>query len=148
MTWRRLGDIVADMGYNDITISGGPEMNGSPAQLAFTLNPPRARPVGQLELEWRDFHRDNPHIYRLVCRYADEVIALGLKEYAIATIWERLRWHLTIETKDPEFKLPNNHRAYYARLWLHDHPRHPGFFRTSSLRSVTGAPGDRYGRTT
>jgi hypothetical protein len=50
-----------------------------------------------------------------------------------------------IEQGDEEFKLPNNHRAYYARKWLDVHPEHPGFFHTACLRSE-GGPRDRYGR--
>lgn len=98
--------------------------------------------------EWLEYHRDNPQVYQLICKYAQEVIDRGMKEYAIATIWERLRWHLTIEVRSAhDFKLPNNHRAYYARLWLDAHPDYPDFFRTCSLRSEgEGAPYDRFGR--
>jgi uncharacterized protein HemY len=97
--------------------------------------------------EWKLYHKQNPHVYQLVCKYADEVINRGYKEYAIATIWERLRWHLTIEVRTAyDFKLPNNHRAYYARLWLKDHPEYPKFFRTCCLRSEDDGPRDRWGR--
>src|SRR5262245_60601525 len=98
--------------------------------------------------EWLIYHEANPQIYQLVCKYADEVLGRGWKEYAIATIWERIRWHVTVEVnKGEDFKLPNNHRAYYARHWLDLHPDHAGFFRTCSLRSEgEGGPYDRYGR--
>lgn len=97
--------------------------------------------------EWEEFHKANPKVYELVCHYAQQVINRGLEEYAIATIWERLRWHLTIEThSETDFKLPNNHRAYYARLWLDEHPDYPKFFRTCMLRSLSQSPRDRWGR--
>jgi len=102
--------------------------------------------AGQLEREALDFHRENPRVYVLVCRFAQEAIDRGATKYAIATIWERLRWEVQIVTGDMDFKLPNNHRAYYARLWLKNHPQYPDFFRTCTLRSVTGGPRDRYGR--
>jgi hypothetical protein len=35
-----------------------------------------------------------------------------------------------IETADEDFKINNNHRAYYARLWMREHPQYDGFFRT------------------
>lgn len=96
--------------------------------------------------EWLAFHEINPEIYRLVCRYADEVLARGYKEYAIATIWERIRWHMSIEMRS-EFKLPNNHRAYYARFWADNHPQHAGFFKLCTLRSENeDLPFDRWGR--
>jgi hypothetical protein len=101
----------------------------------------------ELYREWRIYHRKNPRIYQLICKFAKQAIARGFEEYAIATIWERLRWHLQIEIRsDEEFKLPNNHRAYYARLWLKDHPQYPYFFRTCMLRSQASEPPDRWGR--
>jgi len=98
--------------------------------------------------EFMIYHRRYPKVYELVCRFADEVIARGRTKYAIATIWERIRWHVEIEIGDEEFKCPNNHRAYYARLWLSEHLNYPEFFRTATLRSeVDGVEYDRWGRT-
>jgi hypothetical protein len=102
--------------------------------------------MGELFVEWKAYHEANPEVYRLICRFADEVISRGYREYGIATIWERIRWHVSIELGEEEFKLPNNHRAYYARLWLDDHPDYPDFFHTACLRSVVGGPRDRWGR--
>jgi hypothetical protein len=102
---------------------------------------------GQLQKEWRLYHEANPRIYQLICKFANQAIARGFREYAIATIWERLRWHLQIEIRsDEEFKLPNNHRAYYSRLWLKDHPQYPNFFHTAALRSTSALVPDRWGR--
>jgi len=103
--------------------------------------------VGRLEAEWQDYHADHPEVYRLICRYAETAIQAGRKRYALATIWELIRWHYQIEQGMEEFALPNNHRAYYARLWLIQHPEHPRFFQTCELRSETGSPTDRWGRT-
>jgi hypothetical protein len=100
-----------------------------------------------LEDEWRIYHTKYPEVYTYVCRFADEVIKLGYTKYAIATIWERIRWHVSIELgKKDEFKLPNNHRAYYSRLWLAQHANYPDFFRIARLRSVVNGHQDRYGR--
>jgi hypothetical protein len=96
--------------------------------------------------EWYAFHHDNPHVYDFICQYADEAIRAGHKQYAMATIWELIRWEVTVRTTHTEFALPNNHRAYYSRYWLANHPQHPGFFRTAELRSVRGGAVDRYGR--
>jgi hypothetical protein len=102
--------------------------------------------ASELEREFLDFHRENPRVYVLVCQFAQQAIDLGFEKYAIATIWEVLRWEVQTKTRDRDFKLPNNHRAYYARLWLKNHPEHPDFFRTCSLRSVEHGQRDRYGR--
>jgi len=46
-------------------------------------------------------------------------------------VFERIRWHTDVETRgDTPFKLSNNHRAYYARFFMHNHPEYQGFFKT------------------
>ena len=92
-------------------------------------------PINRLEAKWRVFHAKNPHVYELVKRFALEVIAKGYEHYSINSIFERVRWHSSIETKTEEqFKLSNNHRPYYARLFHKDHPEHDGFFITHAVK--------------
>jgi hypothetical protein len=105
------------------------------------------QPQGQLEQEFWKFHADYPHVYTHLCNYTQEVLDQGYTEFAIACVWEHMRWELTVRTRDKNFILPNNHRAYYARLWLREHPEHPKFFRITMLRSVRDEPVDRFGRT-
>jgi hypothetical protein len=72
-------------------------------------------------------------VYELFKRFAFEVIRRGHKHYSANAIFERIRWHTDIETNGDPFKLSNNHRAYYARLFMHDHPEYEGFFRTKEI---------------
>lgn len=99
----------------------------------------------ELEDEWATYHVAHPRVYELICKFASVAIAKGRKRYAIATIWELIRWHVDFELDEPEFKLPNNHRAYYARLWMQEHPDYPGFFTTATLRHLQLVR-DRWGR--
>ena len=99
-----------------------------------------------LRNEWYVYHQKNPIVYKLICRFANEAIQAGHAKYGIATIWERIRWEITVNTNDIDFKMPNNHRAYYARLWLKDHPQWPDFFETAELRSERPVQVDRFGR--
>jgi len=102
----------------------------------------------QLYNEWLVYHANNPHIYRLVCRFADEAMRAGHSRFGIGAIWERVRWEVAMTTNDENFKMPNNHRAYYARHWLRHHPDNAGFFRISELRSQRpDLDFDRYGQT-
>ncbi len=97
-----------------------------------------------LELKFEQFHSDNPHIYTLFCRFALEA-ARRRDHYSVAAIWERIRWHLDVETdeemknpddRDKSLKLNNNHKAYYARMFHKDHPHLDGFFRTRELTAA------------
>ena len=67
-----------------------------------------------LKLQWWAFHNANPHVYELFEKFTFDVIRRGYSNYSANAIFERIRWHTEIET-DGEFKLSNNHRAYYAR---------------------------------
>lgn len=100
----------------------------------------------QLQREWEEFDEKNPHVYRLVCQYTDEVIQAGYLKFGMAAVWERVRWEIMVGTRSEHFKMPNNHRAYCARQWLDDHPEYPKFFRTAVLRSRRHVKVDRFGR--
>ena len=93
------------------------------------------------------FHQQNPIIFDLVEKYAAQAMRAGHQHYGIATIWERIRWEMTVvRPQGTAFKMPNNHRAYYARMWLQKYPQYPDFFRIAELRSERSFPMDRYGR--
>jgi len=110
-----------------------------------------------LEDNWRDgelaqkalkFLADNRIVYPAFCKLADQVIANGKLEFAVASIWERMRWYLEFDLPVKyEFDYPNNCRAYIARVWLEEHPQYPIFFQLCSLRSQgKGGSRDEFGR--
>lgn len=75
------------------------------------------------------FHQENPHVYELFKRFTLEAIKSGRAHYSVNAIFERIRWYTDIETKNDPFKINNNHRPYYARMFMDQHPEHEGFFR-------------------
>ena len=83
-----------------------------------------------LKHKWWEYHKQNPHVYELLKEFTFQVIDSGHQNYSVNAIFERIRWHTEIETRGEKFKLSNNHRAYYARLFMYEHPQHKGFFRT------------------
>lgn len=67
--------------------------------------------------QFEQFHADNPRVYTVLVGLAREwVRRTGQHKLGIATLFERARWEIAIATNDPDFKLNNNYRAYYARL--------------------------------
>lgn len=76
---------------------------------------------------WK-YHAENPH--ELFKKYARELKNAGRMNYGSGAIFERIRWHLAVETRGDEFKLNNNYRSCYSRLFVHEHPEFTGFFRT------------------
>lgn len=84
-----------------------------------------------LEVAFREFHRENPSVYRLFCRFAGDVLAAGRTYYSADAIVHRIRWHTNIETRSEDgFRINDHHVTFYARMWMRDHPQHEGFFRT------------------
>ena len=68
---------------------------------------------------FRQFHLDNPHVYALLVKLARQGVKAGRSKLGIGMLFEVVRWHYTVNpitTTGTDFKLNNNHRAYYARL--------------------------------
>lgn len=86
-----------------------------------------------LESRFLEFHLRNPQVYTLFDRFAKEAIRAGRTTLSAGLIFERIRWETQVLTTDPDYKLNNNHRAYYARLWTNNHPKTTVRFRTRML---------------
>lgn len=83
-----------------------------------------------LSREEMEFHHlENPHIYEEFENFAFQAISSGRKYFGAGAVFERLRWYSQIETKGDQFKLNNNYRAFYARLFEEKNPEYKGFFR-------------------
>ena len=78
------------------------------------------------------FHKQNPYIYELFKKFSYEVKNAGLSHYGAAAIFERIRWHETVESKKSDFKANNNYRSCYARLLAFEDPNFKDFFETRS----------------
>lgn len=88
--------------------------------------------MGRLETKFWEFHQENPTVYAQICAQARRELRKGRPRIGVSYFFESIRWDTTTETTDPDFKLCNSHRAFYSRMWLHEHPAHPEFF---SLRA-------------
>lgn len=89
-----------------------------------------------LQDQFEQFHAENPGVYRKLVQIARSAKSSGKSQYGIGSCWERLRWHLDIETNSSdEFSLNNNHRSRYARLIMEQEPDLKGFFHTRELKS-------------
>lgn len=80
------------------------------------------------------YHAENPHIYEAFKAYAQQLIAAGVTKLSAYLIYERMRWE-SLVTGNDGYKLNNNYRPYYARLFMQDFPQFEGYF---DLRAVAG----------
>jgi hypothetical protein len=83
---------------------------------------------------WLEWHRQNPHVYRLFKEFTFQAISRGHKRLSAWLVVNRIRWETSVETLGGDFKISNNFIAYYARLFMEEFPLHRGFFRTKPLK--------------
>jgi hypothetical protein len=94
---------------------------------------PSGRSDMQLYQKFETFHRENPHVYRTLVALAREWVRTTRRtEIGIAMLYERVRWEIAIATSDPDFKLTNSYRAFYARLIMQRESDLRGLFTTRS----------------
>ena len=88
------------------------------------------------------FHHANPDVYELFKRFAAEAMAVGHKHISADMILHRIRWETAITTRGAGWeaagkralKINNTHAAYYARMFILDHPAHATFFKLRKAR--------------
>jgi hypothetical protein len=83
-----------------------------------------------LKRQFLIFNYKNPQLWYWIDRFALERARAGWQHYGISNVIERARWETAIPTDGDIYKINNNHRAHYARMWMLKHPEHNGFFRT------------------
>lgn len=90
-----------------------------------------------LEEKFIKYDRENPRVYEYFIQFAAEMIAAGRKKLSASLITERIRWEVNIRTKcDDQFKISNNHRAFYSRKFMEDFPEYAGYFVIKQQRSL------------
>ena len=101
--------------------------------------------VDQIQRNFERFHKANPRVWMLWCRFANEMIYAGCRHGSAKLIAERIRWETSVvTTSNPPVKLNNNYTSRYARRWMLCNPDRAHFFRTRALAansadSVVGA---------
>lgn len=93
-------------------------------------------PELRLQKAFDQYHAENPHVYELFRGFALQVIGAGYKKFGAASIFERARWEMNMKTAGDSFKLNNNYRAFYSRMFMVEFPQHDGFFETREQKKV------------
>lgn len=94
--------------------------------------------LGERTSEFLQYHDRHPDIWKAFERKTFEAINRGFRNYGVGAIFELLRWETGVGSDGKDgFKLNNNWRAYYARLFEAKYPQHRGFFRNRESRADT-----------
>jgi hypothetical protein len=91
----------------------------------------------QLQELFDKFHEENPLVWRLLVRFTFAMMKRGFKHYSVYAVCERIRWETDqANTKGGStFKMNNNFRPFYARMFAEQFPQHAKFFRTRAQPS-------------
>ncbi len=94
--------------------------------------------VSQIEKKFWEFHRKNPHVYGLFNRFSMDLIDAGYNALSASRVIERIRWEAMIETdRVDQYKVSNNHKPHYARMWNRKNPNSRAQFITKTLQDGT-----------
>ena len=75
-------------------------------------------------------------MFELFLRFTLDLRARGRQHYSAKAVFERIRWHMDVETHDREgFKVNNSYVSRYVRLLEKLFPEHAGFYEKRELRS-------------
>ena len=86
--------------------------------------------MNNLHQAFLEYHAAHPGVYDLLVSLARCCRASGMTQYGIASLFERVRWHYHVDYGEGDFKLNNNHKAFYARMIMEREPDLRGFFET------------------
>jgi len=82
--------------------------------------------------QFQEYHEANPKVYELFCKFTNQVINRGFKNFSAESIINQIRWFTSIETTGDVFKINDHYKPHYSRKFMKDNPQHEGFFRTRS----------------
>ena len=99
----------------------------------------------QIFNSFKEYHSENPKVWELFERFTMELVYAGMKHYSSRAIFDRIRWHVEVETKSGQFKIRNDFSPYYSRLFHAAYPHLDGFFKNRELttqgKAATSAEG-------
>lgn len=91
--------------------------------------------MSTLTERFNTFDRDNPHIYRLFCKYTWDAINAGRQKLSHWMVINRIRWDADVLTETEEsYKISNDFIALYARKFMEDNPKYTGIFTIKQMK--------------
>jgi len=66
---------------------------------------------------FKRFHEDNPRVFHQVVRYADQQREIR-KHYSIEIIINVIRFWTDLDSVGEPFKINNNYKPYYSRMYM------------------------------
>ena len=75
----------------------------------------------KLRAEANAYHKEHPDVMVLFFSKGEQAAASGRAHFGAQAVWEVIRWEVNVEG-GKDWKMPNNHVAFYARYFNKHHP--------------------------
>lgn len=93
-----------------------------------------------IQAAFETFHLRNPTVYLMFMRFAYEAKRAGRIRYSADAILHRIRWHTSVETTGPVYKINDHYSSRYADMLMAEHPiEFKDFFETRARKSLIPA---------
>lgn len=96
----------------------------------------------QMMIEFVEFNRAHPEVWRYFCANSLRLIRRGRNHYGAQAVMEVIRYHYATSETAEQFKINNNHIPFYSRAFGLVYPEHADFFSRRIQRSHESAPRD------
>jgi hypothetical protein len=83
------------------------------------------------------YHENNPEVFEYFKRYALRSIERGFKHLSAEFIFNIIRWETPITASGDDFKINNDFKPWYSRMFMAQYPQYEGFFRKRSSMADT-----------
>jgi len=77
---------------------------------------------------FEQFHNANPHVYVEILKRSTQLKNVGVRVFGMQALLEAMRFDYTIRTAGGDFKLNNDHAAFYSRKLMIEHNEFRGMF--------------------
>ena len=88
------------------------------------------------------FHAANPQVWERFSAMANQLQSKRYRHYSHDTLISVIRFQYDIKTTGKPFKIPNEMKAFYGRMYV-DRNKCPGFFHFKQMR---GEPNEQFQR--
>jgi len=85
--------------------------------------------------KFNEYDRANPQVYEMFKKLAMQVKRIGFKRFSAEMIVNQIRWKSAIKTKNDDFKINNNYKAFLSRKLMQEVPEMEGFFETRKSKA-------------
>ena len=80
--------------------------------------------------------KKNPEVYEMFKRFTFQAINRGHKNLSSEMIVNRIRWETDVMTTDKDYKINNDYKPFYSRLFMAEHKQYENFLESVVVMQI------------